>query len=118
MGWRERWFEDAEVLAGDWHLLARYAPQQLDGKIVLTNTTTKSNLEDLAKRGVQLVATTTPRIEGRSLPTNLLEAAFVALAGRGLLSREDLKAMVQEAALQPDVWRAVPAPDREPELQA
>jgi hypothetical protein len=54
------------------------------------------------------VATTTPRIDGRSLPTNLLEAAFVAVAGRFPLSDADLAAMVAEAGLAPDVWRPDP----------
>ena len=96
---------EAEVVAGDFHLLNRYAPRDLSSKIVLTNTTTRENLDDLFARGVRIVATTTPRIEGRSLPTNLLEAAFVAVAGRDRhpLALEDLDAMVAEAGLEPDV---------------
>jgi len=105
-GWRARWFDQAEVVAGDWHLIARYAPTDLSGKTVLTNTTTSADLEDLAARGARRVATTTPRIAGRSLPTNLLEAAFVAVAGRHPLPLDDLDAMVAEAGLAPDVWRA------------
>ena len=104
-GWRARWFAQAEVLAGDWHLIQRYAPPDLSGKIVLTNTTTAEDLADLARRGVRSVATTTPRIDGRSLPTNLLEAAFVAVAGRHPLPQADLDAMVAEAGLAPDVAR-------------
>lgn len=105
-GWRARWFDQAEVVAGDWHLIARYAPPDLSGKTVLTNTTTSADLDDLASRGVRRVATTTPRIGGRSLPTNLLEAAFVAVAARHPLPLDDLDAMVAEADLSPDVWRA------------
>lgn len=104
-GWRARWFAQAEVLAGDWHLIQRYAPSDLTGITILTNTTTASDLADLAERGVRRVATTTPRIDGRSLPTNLLEAAFVAVAGRHPLPQADLDAMVAEAALAPDVAR-------------
>ncbi len=98
----------AEIVAGDFHLLQRHAPPDLTGKIVLTNTTTAENLADLFARGVRLVATTTPRIDGRSLPTNLLEAAFVAVAGRDRhpLPLEELDAMVAEAELQPDVREA------------
>ena len=104
-GWRAAWFDEAEAIAGDFHLIARYAPRDLEGKILLTNTTTAENLTDLGARGVALVATTTPRIGGRSLPTNLLEAAFVAVAGRFPLPDADLAAMVDEAGLAPDVWR-------------
>lgn len=105
-GWRAAWFANAEVLAGDWHLIARYAPDDLRGKAIVTNTTTGANLADLQRRGARLVATTTPRIDGRSLPTNLLEAAFVAVAGRHPLPEADLAAMVSEAGLEPDVWVA------------
>ena len=105
-GWRRRWFADADVLAGDWHLIARYAPEDLGGKAIVTNTTTAADLAELQRRGARLVATSTPRIEGRSLPTNLLEAAFVAVAGRHPLPEADLAAMVSEAGLQPDVWLA------------
>jgi len=105
-GWRSRWFDSAEVLAGDWHLIRRYAPDDLSGTTLLTNTTTAADLADLRRRGVVRVATTTPRLEGRSLPTNLLEAAFVAVAGRHPLPPADLAALVAEADLAPDVWRA------------
>lgn len=107
-GWRARWFDEAEVVAGDWHLIARFAPHDLSGTSVLTNTTTPADLADLAARGARCVATTTPRIAGRSLPTNLLEAAFVAVAGRHPLPSADLEAMVAEAGLAPDVWRTAP----------
>lgn len=102
-GWRTRPFERAEAIAGDFHFLARYAPADLTGKTILTNTTTAEDVRVLASRGVERLATTTPRIGGRSLPTNLLEAAFTAIAGRHPLPAADLTAMVQEAGLAPDV---------------
>ena len=76
-----RW---AEVVAGDWHAIRRYAPARLDGLTVLTNTTTKADVAFLSAAGAARLVTTTPRFEGRSLATNLLEAAFVALRGRDL----------------------------------
>lgn len=101
--WRARPFERAEAIAGDFHLVARYAPADLSGKVILTNTTTAEDVEMLRARGVAVLATTTPRIEGRSLPTNLLEAAFVAIAGRHPLPAADLDALVEEAGTEPDV---------------
>jgi hypothetical protein len=71
----------AEVVAGDWHTIRRYAPERLDGLTIFTNTTTKSDVAFLAEAGAARLVTTTPRFEGRSLATNLLEAAFVALRG-------------------------------------
>ncbi|MDZ7799927.1 MAG: quinate 5-dehydrogenase [Trueperaceae bacterium] len=111
-GWRARLFQGQEVIAGDFHFLARYAPHDLRGITVLTNTTTPADMADLAARGVKAVATTTPRYDGRSLPTNLLEAAFVAVAGRHPLPTADLEAMVAEAGLEPDLWRATDEPVR------
>lgn len=123
VGWRARYFERAEVIAGDFLFVPRYAPDDLAGKIVLTNTTTPADVRMLAERGVRTLATTTPRIDGRSLPTNLLEAAFTAVAGRHPLPHADLAAMVEDAGLVPDVQhlQAPPAtverPDAAPRPQ-
>lgn len=76
-----RW---AEVIAGDWHLIRRYAPARLDGLTILTNTTTLADVAFLRDAGAKRLITTTPRFEGRSLATNLLEAAFLALRGPNL----------------------------------
>lgn len=103
-GWRGRWMLDADVIAGDYHLVGRYLPPTLEGRTVLTNTTTPDDLDRLVGLGVRRIVTTTPRLEGRSLPTNLLEAAFVAVAGRHPLSGSDYEALLDEAGLQPDVW--------------
>ena len=99
-----RWAYDwAEVIAGDWHYIRKYAPEKLDGKIVLTNTTTPADVEFLNKRGVKTLITTTPRIEGRSLPTNLLEAAFIAASGEFPLSKKRYEELIQQANLKPNI---------------
>jgi hypothetical protein len=92
-----RW---AEVIAGDWHAIRRFAPARLDGVTIFTNTTTKSDVAFLAGAGVERLVTTTPRFEGRSLATNLLEAAFVALRGRDL-GRAGYEAILDEMAYAP-----------------
>jgi hypothetical protein len=74
------YFEDADVVAGDFHYIRRYLPPRLDGKIVITNTTTAEDLGVLASRGVRTVVTTTPRLNGRSFGTNVMEAALVAVS--------------------------------------
>lgn len=100
---RAKHFEWAEVIAGDFHFIRRYAPPRLDGKVILTNTTTAADVEDMMSRGVAKLITTTPRFEGRSLPTNLLEAALVAAAGRFPLAQEDYRSLVQRAGLEPRI---------------
>ncbi len=102
-GWRARYFERAEVIAGDFHLLKRYAPEELTGKVVLTNTTTAEDVELLRRRGVSRLITTTPRFEGRSLSTNLLEAAFIAVAGKVDRGPKAYLDLLERSGLEPDI---------------
>jgi hypothetical protein len=97
-----RWFEEADLLAGDFLFMRKYMPPDLSGKTVITNTTTEENMELLRSRGVAKVITTTPRYEGRSFGTNALEAALTAYAGRGRrLDDKELDGLVDELALRP-----------------
>ncbi len=89
----------AEVIAGDWHLIRRYLPERLDGKTILTNTTTTANVALLRERGAARLVTTTPRLNGRSLSTNVLEAAFVAVTGGKPLPLGALAGYVAESGL-------------------
>lgn len=75
------YYEDAEVLAGDFHFIRRKMPSSLAGKTVLTNTVTRADIEELRQRGIRWLVTTTPELDGRSFGTNVLEAALRALGG-------------------------------------
>lgn len=101
-GWRGRYFDWAEVIAGDFHYIRRYAPADLSGKMILTNTTTASDVDMLRQRGVKTLITTTPRIDGRSLSTNMLEAAFVAISEKHPLSAEDYVQLIKKSGIKPD----------------
>jgi len=79
----QRYFDQADIIAGDFHLIRRYLPPVLSGKIVVTNTTTSKDVENLKQRGVRLLVTTTPILSGRSFGTNVVEAAMVAVLGVG-----------------------------------
>lgn len=97
-----RYYDWAEVLAGDWHFIKRYAPESLAGKVVLTNTTTPDDVEFLRQRGAAALITTTPRFQGRSVGTNLLEAAFVAMEGaKAELSPARYQELIEQARLLP-----------------
>lgn len=97
-------YEDAEVIAGDWHFFMRYAPDRLDGKVILTNTTTAEDVESLRSRGAAGLITTTMRLGDRSIGTNLLEAAFVGLEGAsGELPHARYRELIAEARLEPTV---------------
>ncbi len=76
-----RWFQQAKIIAGDFHFIRKYAPLNLKGKIILTNTTTEADVEDLSRRGISCLITTTPVYSGRSFGTNVLEACLFALKG-------------------------------------
>lgn len=76
------YYYEAEVIAGDFHLIRRFMPGGLQGQTVLTNTTTKDDLEFLKGKGVGTLVTTTPEFSGRSFGTNVIEAALVAILGK------------------------------------
>jgi hypothetical protein len=78
----EQYFKQADVVAGDYLYIDKYMPDNLEGKIILTNTTTAEKVEELKKRGVSLLVTTTPVLNGRSFGTNVLEGVFTALLGK------------------------------------
>ena len=77
----QEYYDAADVIAGDWHFIRKYLPQRIDGKWILTNTTTAKDIAELRARGATYVVTTTPEMAGRSFGTNVIEAMIVALAG-------------------------------------
>ncbi len=77
-----RYFEEADIIAGDFQFIRRYMPDDLAGKVVVTNTTRAGDVEELKKRGVAQLITMTPSICGESFGANLMEAVLVALSGR------------------------------------
>lgn len=102
----EKYFAASDLLAGDFLFMRKYLPERLDGKTVITNTTTEENIALLKARGVQTIVTTTPRYEGRSFGTNTMEAALTAYAGKGRrLTDEELNALIDELDIKPEVIR-------------
>ncbi|MBI3948762.1 MAG: quinate 5-dehydrogenase [Armatimonadetes bacterium] len=77
-----RFFRWADVIAGDFHYIRRHLPEGMDGKTIITNTTTREDVAFLRQRGIALLVTTTPEFEGRSFGTNVMEGVLVALAGK------------------------------------
>jgi hypothetical protein len=99
-----QWYAWASVIAGDCHYIKRHMPDRLDGKVICTNTTTTDDVKAFRAAGVSYLMTTTPVLEGRSFGTNMMEAALVAVAGKGRpLTREELAAMIAELKLEPQV---------------
>lgn len=102
----QKWYEWANVIAGDCHYIKRHMPDDLNGKVIVTNTTTLKDLEMFRERGVRTVVTTTPQLEGRSFGTNMMEAALTAAAGKGRpLTHPELNELLQQLELKPTVHR-------------
>lgn len=77
----EETYQWADIIAGDYLYIERHMPDQLKGKMILTNTVTPKNIEELRQRGVATLVTTTPNLGGRSFGTNVMEGLLVAKAG-------------------------------------
>jgi len=99
-----RWYNWATILAGDCVYTKRHMPPALPGKTILTNTTTEADVERFRAAGVRYLITTTPRFQGRSFGTNMMESALVAVAGKGrALTRDELTALITELDMHPSI---------------
>jgi len=94
----------ADIIAGDWQYVKKYLPADMRGKWIITNTTTAEDVEMARSRGVELLVTSTPRLNGRSFGTNVIEATMVALDGAaGELSPARYRELLEQAGFTPDV---------------
>jgi hypothetical protein len=99
-----KFFDQSDLIAGDFLFMRKYMPASLTGKTIVTNTTTEDNIELLRSRGVKTVITTTPRYDGRSFGTNMMEAALTAYAGKGRrLTDDELNGLIDDLGLKPTV---------------
>ena len=102
----EKYWRQADLIAGDFLYIRKHMPDDLGGKTMVTNTTTAADIELLKARGLRWLITTTPRYEGRSFGTNMMEAALTAYAGKGRpLSTDELNHLIDELGLRPNVER-------------
>ncbi len=100
-----RYYDWADVIAGDYHFIKRNMPARMEGKVILTNTVTAGDIEDLRSRGVSRLITTTPEIQGRSFGTNVMEGLLVALAGKpaGDMTPSDYLGLLDKIGFVPRV---------------
>ncbi len=98
-----KYFRRAKWIAGDFLFIKRNMPLDgMKGKILITNTTTSDDLQQLKEIGVKYIITSTPRIEGRSFGTNALEAAIVALSGENReLTRTEYEEFLKKLKIEP-----------------
>lgn len=102
----EKYFQWADIIAGDFLFIRRYMPKGLQGKIIITNTLTEDDIRLLKERGVAMVVTTTPEMNGRSFGINAVEAALVALDGKGrVLTEREYRLLLLLIGWQPRIIR-------------
>jgi hypothetical protein len=77
-----KYYNEADIVAGDYLYIKRYMPEDMAGKWIVTNTITANDVDDLRARGVELLVTSTPEFEGRSFGTNVIEAVLVSLLNK------------------------------------
>jgi len=74
-----QFFKRADIVAGDFLYINRFMPDDMNGKMIITNTVTSNDIESLRKFGVKTLVTTTPEMNGRSFGANVLQAIFVSI---------------------------------------
>lgn len=79
--WRPAFYW-AEVVVGGMTYLKRYAPAQMEGKVVITDIHTDEDVEWLRARGVGTIASLTPVVSGQRISASVMEAALT-IATRG-----------------------------------
>ena len=100
-----KYYDRADIIAGDFMQIWSNLPDDLSGKIVITNTTTAKNVEALQKRNLHILVTNTPRLEGRSFGTNVIEAVCRCLIDKpdDQITPADFMDLIERAPLKPQV---------------
>ncbi|RME84434.1 MAG: quinate 5-dehydrogenase [Caldilineae bacterium] len=102
----QKYWDQAELIGGDFLYIRKHMPDDLSGKTIVTNTTTERDVELLRERNLRWLITTTPRYEGRSFGTNMMEAALTAYAGKGrALTDAELNELIDRLNIRPSVQR-------------
>jgi len=97
-------FRKASVIAGDCKYISDAIPLGLDGKVIVTNTTTESDITLFKKCGIKYVVSSTPVYNQRSFGTNVLEAIIIALAEeKEALDLMELQRWIDKLGIVPQI---------------
>jgi hypothetical protein len=101
----QKYYQQAQVIGGDFLQVRQFMPDDLSGKIIVTNTTTQKNVEELQKRNLHILVTVTPRLEGRSFGTNVMEATLLALMDKpqSEVTEADFRDLIERIPLEPNI---------------
>jgi hypothetical protein len=99
------YYEEADIIAGDFIHIWSNLPDELTGKVIITNTTTAKNVAELQKRNLHILVTTTPRLNGRSFGTNVMETVLRVLIDKPYhqVTDDDFRDMMQQVGLKPEL---------------
>ncbi len=100
-----RWWKWADVIIGDFLVIRRHMPDDLSGKIIVTNSTTQQDRDLLRKRRAAAIITTSLRADGRTFGTNVLDGILVTLAGKppDQMTRDDYISLAQQIGWSPQL---------------
>lgn len=100
----QKYYHWATVVAGDCLYIKRHMPDDMHGRVVVTNTTTPEDVALFKQCGIKYLVTTTPVLEGRSFGTNMMEAALVAVSGKGRpLTHDEYAEMLTRMKFEPQL---------------
>lgn len=100
----EKYYEWATVIAGDCHYIKKHMPDNMEGKVIVTNTTTAADTDLFKKLGVKYLITITPVLDGRSFGTNMMEAVLVAISGKECpLSWDEYGELLDQLGFEPQI---------------
>jgi len=102
-----KYYRWADIIVGDFLFIRKYLLNDMGGKIIFTNTTTKKDVEDLWRRGLDILVTTTPEFEGRTFGTNVMEAVVLSLLGEKAddATDDDFARVINEIGMRPTIMR-------------
>lgn len=107
-------FLQADILAGDIGPIRRYAPAQLDHKIIVVNHAADEDVADLRARGAAALVTLMPPLDDDGAlgrwPASAIEGALVALRGRpgAPLTEDDYLDLLAEIQWTPAIIHLQP----------
>lgn len=98
-----QYYLNNDIISGDFLFIKRHLPEQLPGKIIITNTVTEEDIVLLQQRGLKMLITSTPEFNGRSFGTNVMEAVLIAFSAKRDLTPEEYSVMLDQIGFQPRV---------------
>jgi predicted amino acid dehydrogenase len=102
-----KYFDWADIVVGDFVYIRRFAPENLSGKVVITNALSAADVQELRDRGVESLITITPPLsdEHPYVGTNVIEAILVSFVERPVaeITDDDYLNLVARSPLTPRV---------------